>query len=118
MKIKLDENLPQTVAVRLAELGYEVDTVVDEGLAGAIDPDVWQEAQAEGRFFVTQDLDFSDIRQFKPGTHYGLLLVRLANPGRIALTERISTLFATERVATWQGCFVVVTDKKIRIHRP
>jgi predicted nuclease of predicted toxin-antitoxin system len=118
MKIKLDENLPQTLALRLTELGHEVDTVLDEGLAGAIDPDVWQGAQADGRFFVTQDLDFSDIRQFKPGSHHGLLLVRLANPGRMALIERIMALFATERVEAWQGCFVVVTDRKIRINRP
>jgi hypothetical protein len=34
-------------------------------------------AQRAGRFLVTQDLDFSDVRRFEPGSHHGLLLVRL-----------------------------------------
>ena len=33
MKIKLDENLPVRLAVKLAELGHDTDTVVEEGLA-------------------------------------------------------------------------------------
>ena len=31
---------------------------------------------------LTQDLDFSDVRQFRPGTRAGLMLVRLQQPGR------------------------------------
>jgi hypothetical protein len=61
---------------------------------------VWTAAQADGRFLVTQDLDFSDARKYAPGTHHGLLLVRLPQPGRTALFERVSTLFRTEAVGT------------------
>jgi hypothetical protein len=53
-----------------------------------------------------------------PGTHVGLLLVRLARPGRDDLVERISMLFATEPVETWRGCLVVATDRKVRVKRP
>lgn len=53
----------------------DVDSVMYEGLRGRPDPDVWKDAQAAGRLLMTQDLDFSDIRQFLPGTHAGLLLV-------------------------------------------
>lgn len=35
-----------------------------------------------------------------PGTHHGLLLVRLPQPGREALFQRLSTLFLTEDVGT------------------
>ncbi len=77
MKVKLDENIPASVASRLAQLGVDTDTVLGEGLRGRPDADVWSAAQNEDRLFVTQDLDFSDIRIFKPGTHHGLLLVRL-----------------------------------------
>ncbi|MBL9188049.1 MAG: DUF5615 family PIN-like protein [Opitutaceae bacterium] len=115
MKIKLDENLPESLAVALRDRGHEVDTVADEGLQGHPDNDVWSAAQSEGRFLITQDLDFSDVRQFCPGTHAGLLLVRLNVPGRLALLQRIDALFATESVEQWQRCFVVVTDHKIRV---
>jgi predicted nuclease of predicted toxin-antitoxin system len=67
MKIKLDENIPASLSTRLAALGHDVDSVPEEGLTGYPDTAVWSEAQAGGRFLVTQDLDFSDIRRFSPG---------------------------------------------------
>ena len=69
MKLKLDENIPQSAAARLVALGYDVDTVLDEQLGGRSDEDVWAAAQAEGRFLVTHDLDFPDTRKFEPGRH-------------------------------------------------
>ena len=67
-----------------------------EGLAGRADPDVWQASQKAERFLVTQDLDFSDIRKFYPGTHHGLMLVRMRAPGRLALAARITSVFRDE----------------------
>ena len=118
MKIKLDENLPTALVGILAETGHDVDTAPSEGLTGRPDPEVWQATQDATRFLVTQDLDFSDIRRYQPGIHHGLLLVRLAEPSRRRLIERVQHLFATEAVETWQRCFVVATDRKIRIRRP
>jgi Domain of unknown function (DUF5615)/Regulator of chromosome condensation (RCC1) repeat len=69
--LKLDENIPQSAAMRLAALGYDVDTVLDERLGGRSDEDVWAAAQAEGRLLVTHDLDFADARKFEPGKHAG-----------------------------------------------
>jgi len=80
MKIKLDENLPVRLAGMLASLGHDADSVFAEGLAGSSDPVVWHAAQAAGRFFITQDLDFSDLRAYQPGTHPGILVVRLRVP--------------------------------------
>jgi predicted nuclease of predicted toxin-antitoxin system len=118
MKIKLDENLPVELADVLAKLNHVVDTVASEGLKGRDDGIVWSAAQHEGRFLITQDLDFSDIRLFAPGTHHSIMLVRLTQPGRLALTERVRTVFQTEDVETWPGAFVVATDRKIRVRRP
>lgn len=85
MRLKLDENLPESLLAALTALGHEVDNVRLEGLVGRADPEVWQCAQKAERFLMTQDLDFSDIRTFSPGTHPGLMLVRLRVPGRQAL---------------------------------
>lgn len=116
MKIKLDENLPARLVPILQRHGHAVDTVPDEHLSGRPDADIWHAVSAEGRFLITQDLDFSDIRQFAPGTHAGLLLVRLREPGAHALLEVITTVAAL--IAEWAGCFVVLTENKIRIKRP
>ena len=103
MKIKLDENLPDRLVAVLTGLGHNVDTVRTEQLTGRADPDVWSAAQAAQRFLITQDLDFSDVRRYTPGTHAGLLLVRLTRPGRNALFERVSTVFQTEKIEEWTG---------------
>jgi predicted nuclease of predicted toxin-antitoxin system len=73
---------------------------------------------ADRTFFATQDLDFSDLRRFAPGTHHGILLLRLQNPTRRELDARIRAIFETEDIEAWIGCFVVATDHKIRIRRP
>jgi predicted nuclease of predicted toxin-antitoxin system len=118
MKIKLDENLPLRLAVALRELGHEVHTLFDELLAGQSDKDIWEATQKESRFLVTQDLDFSDLRKFAPGSHEGILLVRLRSPSRKDLVERIAELFQKENTDGWAGCFVVATERKIRVVRP
>jgi predicted nuclease of predicted toxin-antitoxin system len=118
VRIKLDENLPYRLVEVLNGLGHDTDTVKDEGIIGSDDPTVWDAAQTSGRFFITQDLDFSDIRRFMPGTHHGLLLLRLHDPGREALFRRIRLLYETEEVESWRRCFVVMTEHKIRVMKP
>ena len=70
MKIKLDENIPTSLKFRLQEIGSDVETVPDESLTGVTDDVLWQHVQNAQRLLITQDLDFSDIRQFHPGTHH------------------------------------------------
>jgi len=118
MRIKLDENLPLVLVTILAAMDHDVHSVRDEGLIVSPDSKIWTSAQADTRFLVTQDLDFSNIRQFVPGTHHGILLVRLRNPDRRELTEKVTSLFRHERIDQWAGCFVAATDRKLRVIRP
>jgi predicted nuclease of predicted toxin-antitoxin system len=118
MKIKLDENLPVRLALALENVGHDVHTAHEEGLAGRADKDVWEAAQKERRSLITQDLDFSDSRQFAPGSHRGILLVRLRSPSRANLIDRVQELFHQENAEEWSGCFVVATEHKTRILRP
>jgi predicted nuclease of predicted toxin-antitoxin system len=62
MLIKLDENLPASLVNALGEFGHDVHTVHQEGYKGLADSYLWEHVQAEKRFFITQDLDFSDRR--------------------------------------------------------
>jgi len=117
MKIKLDENIPRHVVTVLLDLGHDADTVPDEGLAGSTDDLVWRSAQQTGLLLITQDLDFSDISRFAPGTHAGIILLRMRSNGRAAIFRRMKLIFESEAVNTWSGCFVVITDRKIRIRR-
>jgi predicted nuclease of predicted toxin-antitoxin system len=118
MRIKLDENLPQRLDPALASLGHDVDTVVREGLQGSEDEKLWPEVQAARRFLITRDLDFSDERRFPPGTHAGILVLRLSDDRSQAVAERLAAVFASESIETWSGCLVIVTDHKVRVRRP
>lgn len=118
MRIKLDENLPFRLASSLRELGHNVDTVPEEGLSGRLDRAIWEAAQQEERFLITQDMDFSDSRRFAPGQHKGILLLRLHSASRRDLLQRVQELFRNENVAKWSGCFVVATERKLRVLRP
>jgi predicted nuclease of predicted toxin-antitoxin system len=118
MKIKIDENLPLQIALKLKSFGHDVHTTQNEGLSGCVDLVIWEAVQRDERFLITQDLDFSDARRFAPGTHHGILLIRLHSPSRFTLIERIEELFRNENVSGWAGCFVVATERKVRVRRP
>jgi len=118
MRIKLDENLPEQIAVVLRASGHDVHTAGAESLSGCLDSELWNAAQKESRFLITQDLDFSDLRRFSPGTHHGVLLLRLHSPSRTRLIERVEEFLRSEAIGEWERCFVVASDHKVRVRRP
>jgi predicted nuclease of predicted toxin-antitoxin system len=118
MKIKLDENLPFRLGARRRLLGHDVETVREEGMEGYLDETIWEVAQKELRFLITQDLDFCDARYYRPGSHCGILLIRLRTPKRQALTRRIEELFRQEDVSRWGRCLVVAKERNVRVLRP
>ena len=98
MKIKLDENIPGSLVRVLASYGHDVTTLTAEGLVGRKDQEIWSRWQIEDCLIITQDLGFLDVRQFQPGTHTGIVLVRLQQPGRIRLVNVLSWAFQSHDV--------------------
>jgi predicted nuclease of predicted toxin-antitoxin system len=117
VKLKLDENIPQSAARRLAALGHDVDPVLDEQLGGRSDEDVSAAAQAEGRFLVTQDLDFSDTRKFEPGKHAGVLIVCLPDSEQWRVSDHLVGRLSDPDEHSWERCMVVATLRKERVSR-
>ncbi len=118
MKLKLDENIPRSSRDRLLALGWDTDTVLDEHLGGHPDADVWTGAQSGARVLVTQDLDFSDVRKFTPGTHHGIVVVRLPDNEQWRIGDYLVAWFSAPESRSWTGCFVVATATKVRVLRP
>jgi len=118
MRIKIDECLPYEIAEILAEKGHNVETVKSEGLTGSPDDIIWKTVQAEKLFLITSDLDFSDIRRYVPGTHQGLILLRLRQEGKNRILSYFRQLVSNFDVNDWSGCVVVATDHKVRIRKP
>ena len=117
-RIKLDENLGQSHAALLRDAGYDVDRVTDEGLSGTADVDLWPIVCREERFFITLDLDFSNVRQFVPGSHPGILLLRPASRSRDAALAVLTRVLSEVSLPSLSGCLAVADERRTRIRRP
>ena len=118
MKAKLDENLGRTPQRLLERHGHDAENVYDEEMSGASDPEVWKAAQAEGRLLVTLDTDFADVRQYPPGTHAGILLLRPRSRSREAATALLRRVLDAHPLGTLSGCLAVATERHTRVRRP
>ena len=118
MNLKLDENLSRHLKDVLLAAGHDSLTVEDEGLLSHPDTDVAAAARAEGRILFTLDLDFSDIRQYPPGTHPGIVLFRPAGLGVLEVNRFVEAFVLANDLAEFVGCLIVVEPGRIRIRRP
>lgn len=67
---------------------------------------------------VTLDRGFGDVRRYPPGTHAGVVLLRLRRqslPFQIAAME---LLLSYEGLEELPGCTTVVTPSSVRVRRP
>lgn len=118
MKLKLDENVTVAAKDLLVGLGHQVDTVVDEGLTGRPDQDVLAAAVADGRVLVTCDLGFGDPRAYPPGSHRGVILLRLRDQQPVNVVSVLEGLAKNHDLDALAGCVVVVTEALVRIRGP
>jgi predicted nuclease of predicted toxin-antitoxin system len=105
-------------ATALRDLGHDVSDVRDIGLGSASDDEIFERAQAEQRIIVTADLDFADVRAYPPGTHAGVIVLRLPDHFRTAEVNRIleTAIQNLEQVDVGRA-LVVVEANTIRIRR-
>ena len=118
MRFKLDENLDVRAEAALSAAGHDVATVVGQGLGGALDPVIAETVRTEGRILVTLDRGFADLRAYPPGTHPGIVVLRVRRQGLPSVTAALELLAAYDGLAGIGGCTVIVTDASVRVRRP
>lgn len=118
MKIKLDENLPASAAAILQAAGHDVDTVISEGLTGAPDPDVVAAANAAGRILISLDRGLGDIRTYPPGSHAGIVVLRLTDQSPSTVSKAITDLANLTDPANLTGAIAVLQRGLLRIRHP
>jgi predicted nuclease of predicted toxin-antitoxin system len=117
VRFKADENLPASATAALRAAGHDVQTVLDEALGGAADPDVVAACQREGRALVTLDKDLTDVRAYPPAEFPGIIVLRPADQQAAtitALVRRVALLLATEPLT---GALWIVDARRVRIRR-
>ena len=118
MKVKLDENLHIALVEVLTPGDHDVETVADEGLLGADDETVCRAATAEDRLLITLDRGFGDIRTYPPGTHAGILVLRLDDHSLPGVKAALQRLLDDSALVDLAGCVAVFRDGELRIRRP
>jgi len=117
MRIKVDEDLPAQVAQLLCAKGHDAVTVCAQGMGGWKDTELWGAVQAEGRFLVTADKGFGDIRTHAPGTHAGVLLLRPDYDGIWPLLELLQQVLLACDLEILRETVTVATPRSIRVRR-
>ena len=115
MRGKLDENLPVEAAELLRTAGWECDSVYDEGLAGADDPDVAAACQAGARVLFTLDLDFADIRAYPPSEYVGIVVMRPTEPSRRQVLQLVSRVLPVLSAEWMEHRLWIVEPARVRV---
>lgn len=76
LRLKLDENLPGEAATLALARGQDVSTVQQQQLGGASDARLLTICSQERRVLVSLDLDFADIRLYRPAQGSGVIVLR------------------------------------------
>ena len=118
MKFKLDEKLPAAAGAVLLACGHDARTVFEETLVGQADELVLSVAVAEERVLVTFDLDFADERAYPPGSHAGIVVLRLRSQERDHAVAVLERLLTNDDIDTFARALIVVTESTVRIRRP
>jgi len=118
VRIKVDEDLPRAIVILLRQVGFgDTQSVVEQEMGGWGDSSVWQAVQDEGRFFITADKGFGDIRVYPPGEHAGVLLLRPDADGIQPVLELLRGTLEAADLSSLQGTLSVATSKGLRTRR-
>ena len=114
----LDANIPYSAQHHLTVGGHTALHVRDIGLASADDETILEAAKERSAVLVTRDLDFSNIIQFPPQSHSGILVLRLS-PTAVAADIIQAILHTAQTIDTseLQGALAITDGQRIRIRR-
>ena len=107
MKILIDENIPLTTVRALRAQGHDVLDIRGTADEGIPDYALWDMAQREERLLITTDKGFVHHRE-QP--HHGILIIRLRQPNRRKIHERVMQAIAQFKANEWLGLLVVMRD--------
>ncbi|MBW2591137.1 MAG: DUF5615 family PIN-like protein [Deltaproteobacteria bacterium] len=107
MKIFVDENIPLITVRELSEQGFDVIDIRGTDDRGITDENLWQKVQNEKCLLITTDKGFSSHRD---EVHYGILIIRLRQPTRIKIHQRVMQSLKKYSEKEWSGLMVVMRD--------
>ena len=107
MKIFVDENIPLITIEELRSKGFDVTDIRGSSEQGMPDEELWLKVQKEKRLLITTDKGFSNYRN---EAHHDILIIRLRQPTRLKIHQRVMQTIAKYSEKQWTGLMVVMRD--------
>ena len=107
MKIFVDENIPLMTVQVLCEEGHDVLDIRGTPNKGMEDEALWNMIQREERLLVTTDKGFT---QYRNDSHHGILIIRLRQPNRQKIHQRVMQAINQFKAEDWSSLLVVMRD--------
>ena len=79
MRLLVDEDLPRSLVQFLRDAGIEAQHVVDLGLRGRSDDEIFDHALAGRLTLLSADMGFGNILRYPLGSHSGIVVARFPN---------------------------------------
>lgn len=115
MKFLLDENLSPLHAETVRESGHDAVSVVEIGLSGADDQEVWRVASEQDRVLLTLDADFANVLRYPPANTPGVVRLRVHPAIEEAIDEMLRRAIPRIAEISMDGKLAVVDERRIRI---
>ena len=115
MQFKIDENLPDELAILFRSEGWDASTVAEQQLSGTLDPQLARICAAEERILVTYDRGFSNIKRYELHGSPGVIVFRLKRQDTPYLLGVAGRLVIALREHEPRNELWIVRDTRIRI---
>lgn len=107
MNIFVDENIPLMTVRALREMGHNIIDIRGTADEGMTDDNLWEIVQQKKQLLITTDKGFV---QHRNELHYGILIIRLRQPNRRKIHERVMQAMERFSENEWLGLLVVMRD--------
>ena len=114
MRIFVDENIPSRTVQALRAMGHAVTDFRGTSEEGITDDVLWRRVQEERVMLVTTDKGF--VRHWDE-PHFGIVVVRLRQPNRLRIHERVLEALRRFPEGDWAGLLVVMRDRVQSVRR-
>jgi len=88
-KFFVDACLPRSSTRLLRELGHDAIDAREVSMGNSEDMEIFKYAQKEGRILVTRDKGFGDLLKYPPGSHRGIIVLRLPSTYTASQINRV-----------------------------
>lgn len=116
MRFLADENIYQEVNEYLRELGHNVESPKGLGLFGILDEKILDLAIKKNYIFITQDLDFSDIR-FLPKKNSGIIVIRVKPATGENIKKALKEFLKIIKPIQIRNSLIILEEDKFRIRK-